>query len=246
MAARGWSCRSSPRCATRSQAAHAHGVVHRDLKPENIFLVRRGRNAALRQGAGLRHRQAARAASAAAADLAGHDHRHARVHGARAVRPARAWTAGADLYALGVIAYRAAHRPHPLRQGRAGQPAACPPAGDAAVAPRGEPAVPLAFSQLVMRAMAKRPEDRFRSAAEMRAALEQALTDIASLPTPALAAPPPRRRAASLAARGHGDGHAGHRARPAPPRRVSSARGHRRAGGARAGHGTRAPRAAPI
>jgi serine/threonine-protein kinase len=42
-----------------------------------------------------------------------------------------------------------------------------------------------------MRAMAKRPEDRFKGAAELRAALEQALTDEAPASPPSLATPPP-------------------------------------------------------
>ena len=58
----------SRRCARRRspsqicralEAAHAAGVIHRDLKPENIFLVARDGKRRLRQGARLRHRQAA-------------------------------------------------------------------------------------------------------------------------------------------------------------------------------------------
>ncbi|MBF5043735.1 protein kinase [Aggregicoccus sp. 17bor-14] len=169
------------------QAAHLQGIVHRDLKPENIFLTRRGRDErfvkVLDFGIAKLYHRATRARTSVGL-----------VVGTPEYMAPEQSTAGevdgrADLYALGVMAFQLATGRLPFEAGGltgqllAHQTQAPPNPSD--VSPR----VPRAFSEVVLRALAKRPEDRYPDAAAMRAALEASL---AAAPPPARApAPPP-------------------------------------------------------
>ncbi len=145
-------------------AAHRRGLIHRDIKPGNIMLTPDGRVKVVDFGI----------AQAAAASTT----RTAVVGTARYIAPeqaeGRAVDARSDLYALGcclyelltgqppfsgptpvAVASRHVHeRPRPLRE--------------------LAPDVPAYLEAMVMKAMAKRPEDRHRTAAELRADLERA------------------------------------------------------------------------
>ncbi len=154
-------------------AAHAHGVIHRDLKPENIFLLRRERTPwfvkVLDFGiAKLLDRAEARAQTAAGI-----------IMGTPEYMAPEQWMGQSvdgrtDLYALGNIAYTLLTGRRPfggdglgsLLQAHMKQVPASPR--------NVNPDVSAALSDVVMRAMAKRPEDRFRDAPEMREALERA------------------------------------------------------------------------
>jgi serine/threonine protein kinase len=156
------------------QAAHGHGVIHRDLKPENIFLVRHDRTPhfvkVLDFGiAKLLERSVAPAQTSLGTLL-----------GTPEYMAPEQWTGQpvdgrTDLYALGLIAYLllTGRRPFPgqglgeLLQAHLKE---TPPAPH-----QVNPEVPAALSNIVMRAMAKRPEERFQTAMELRATLEQAL-----------------------------------------------------------------------
>jgi serine/threonine protein kinase len=158
------------------QAAHSHGVVHRDLKPENIFLIRRGRNEhfvkILDFGiAKLYQQDEGREVSETAAGML--------VGTPEYMSPEQCTGAQvdgrADVYALGIISYLLATGRLPFSGGGltslllAHRELVPPTPHDV------NPKVPVPWSSCIMRALAKRPQDRFQDAGEMREALERAL-----------------------------------------------------------------------
>jgi TolB-like protein/tetratricopeptide (TPR) repeat protein len=161
-------------------AVHAQGFVHRDLKPDNVFLTRQG-------GVKLLDFGVAKALSEGTppggdrAPSPGTPTRGSTVIGTPGyVAPeqleGQPVDARADVFALGAVL----HRMLALRPADASVPHGPLP-----------PAVPVALARLVDRCLARAPEQRFRSAEEVRRALQ------------AIAARPRRRRsraAASVAA----------------------------------------------
>ena len=158
------------------QAAHSHGVVHRDLKPENIFLIKRGRNEhfvkildfgiaklyAQEEGHNL--------SETAAGMLVGTPEYMSPEQCTGAAVDGRA-----DVYALGIISYLLATGRLPFSGGGltslllAHREQVPPTPHDV------NPKVPVPWSSTIMQALAKRPQDRFQDAGEMRDALERAL-----------------------------------------------------------------------
>jgi serine/threonine-protein kinase len=149
--------------------AHAHraGVLHRDVKPENVVLAwRDGRPRAVLVDFGL-----ARLADAPALTATG-----VCVGSPAYLAPERVLGRGhdgrADVYAVGVMLYEllAGRRPF---TGSDDLGVACahvrqPPPPLGALAPEVSPQL----ADVVMRALAKRPEGRWAGASEMRAALD--------------------------------------------------------------------------
>jgi serine/threonine-protein kinase len=145
------------------RAAHEAGVVHRDLKPSNIFLARRGRTrreavvldfgvsrVLLDDELGLTPVTASETMIGTAAYIAPEQAKQSRLADARS-----------DQYSLGVILYECATGFRPF----AGQSTyellhsiatatVCPPS-------QRNPALPEAFDELVLRALARDPEQRF-------------------------------------------------------------------------------------
>jgi tRNA A-37 threonylcarbamoyl transferase component Bud32 len=170
------------------QAAHAHGVIHRDLKPENIFLIRRERTPhfvkVLDFGiAKLLDRHLAPAQTSLGTLM-----------GTPEYMAPEQWTGQpvdgrTDLYALGIIAYRLLTGRRPFSGEGLGELLQAH-LSHVPLSPHGvNPAVPAALSDVVMQAMARRPEDRFQSAAELRAALERALGQASHPPGASKATP---------------------------------------------------------
>jgi serine/threonine protein kinase len=172
-------------------AAHARGIVHRDLKPDNIFLVKRGRGMPFVKvlDFGIAKLVDASMPETVAGIIVGTPE-----YMAPEQSLSRRLDGRADLYAVGVIAYQllTGRLPFP-DEGLTAQLVAhqtrLPPA------PRTLcPSVPAALEAVVLRALAKDPEDRFASALALRAALEQVLT---ARPAPPRApVPGPRPQAA--------------------------------------------------
>jgi tRNA A-37 threonylcarbamoyl transferase component Bud32 len=155
-------------------AAHAHGVVHRDLKPGNVFLVPMGEGP----------RRVKLLDFGLAKSFTAPPGYTPTQHGVLLGTPeymAPEQCAGeqvdarTDLYAVGIMAYQLLTGTLPFT----GHPAElllahlqhAPP-----LAHRARPGVPQALSSVLVRAMAKRPEQRFGSAAELRDALQAAVT----------------------------------------------------------------------
>ncbi len=157
-------------------ALHTRGVMHRDLKPEHI-LIRETDGRPVLIDFGVGHYEGAapltenplapgtahlRSPEAACFWLAHGEHSEARY----------GYGPADELYALGVCLYRAltGHDPFPptdLRQLLYLDIAYRVPAAPAHVNPR----VPRGLSDIVMRLLSKRPEERYRDGAEVHAAL---------------------------------------------------------------------------
>jgi serine/threonine-protein kinase len=155
------------------QAAHAHGIVHRDLKPENVFLVRRGR---------VEH--FVKVLDFGIAKLFDNERSPQTSVGLIVGTPeymspeqslGERVDGRADLYALGVMAFQLATGRLPFE---ASNVAALLLAHQTQAPPllrSLRPEAPAALEAALQRALAKRPEDRFESAAALHAALEEAL-----------------------------------------------------------------------
>ncbi|WP_214412834.1 serine/threonine-protein kinase [Sphaerisporangium fuscum] len=142
-------------------AVHAAGVLHGDLKPQNILVSRYGEPALADFGI-------ARVVDSAEVSALGQA--FTPMHAAPEILNGKPHSAASDIYSLGSTLY------HLL----AGLPAFYDPA-DTAVAPLilrvlshdpppvARPNVPAALTQAIVQAMAKRPEDRYASAAHLAA-----------------------------------------------------------------------------
>lgn len=156
--------------ADAMQAAHEHGVIHRDLKPQNVFLAKIGRREDVAKVidfgiAKLLHR--------VEGDLTktGQLFGTPRFMAPEQLKGAKNVDARVDVYAIGALMYRALTGAYPydgetypelLLQIMADTP---PPIA------RFRPDVTDRMVEIIDMAMAKRPEDRFATAAELAEAL---------------------------------------------------------------------------
>src|SRR4051794_1711849 len=147
------------------EAAHARGLVHRDVKPANVLLEgASGEGAALLTDFGLT-KQLGRERTQAGVFVGTFDYAAPEQFRGEAV------DARTDVYALGCVLYQAL-------SGRVPYPAENDVAKMYAHMEKPPPAVsvlaedvPESLSEVVLRAMAKDPRERFQSAGELRAAL---------------------------------------------------------------------------
>lgn len=169
--------------------AHARGIVHRDVKPQNILLTPTGQVKVTDFGI-------ARALSSATITETGTVLGSVHYLSPEQARGEPA-SARSDLYALGVVLYE-------MLTGQLPFDGESPIAvvlkhlyEEPAPVRERNPAVPARLEGVVRRAMAKRPEDRYPSAAEMRADLEGRAEYWSEGPTVVLDRPRknPRRRA---------------------------------------------------
>ncbi len=171
--------------------AHDRGVIHRDLKPANLFLIRDRRGALVVKvlDFGIAKLAAQQTKLTGTSVLVGTPNYMAPEQAFGEAVDART-----DVYALGVILYEMVtgsvpfHADSPL--GVLHQHTARMPVPPSARAP--ERGISSELETVVMRCLAKRPEERFASMHEVIAALE-ALRGTAAAPRESLPPPPPPR-----------------------------------------------------
>jgi tetratricopeptide (TPR) repeat protein len=140
-------------------AAHAVGVIHRDIKPDNVLIGTDGRVVVTDFGIAFSTDDMQAETSGTPAYMAPEQVR------------GEAVTNAADLYALGVSLFEFATGRRPFQGNSVFAVMAArldvdPPD------PRTSAAIPDALAEAIMRAMARRPEDRFESALALAQALE--------------------------------------------------------------------------
>jgi serine/threonine protein kinase len=146
--------------------AHSEGMIHRDIKPANILLTRRGEAVVTDFGIAQMVGSTRHTASGA---LMGTLNYMAPEQGLEGQSDARS-----DIYSLGIVLYEMLTDRTPFE---ADTPLAIlmKHLNDPLPLPRQiDPAIPKPFERVVLKALAKRPEDRYQSAGEMAEALRQA------------------------------------------------------------------------
>lgn len=143
--------------------AHEHGVVHRDVKPHNILVTRDGRAKIADFGIAV-------ALGASSLTQSGFI-----VGSAHYISPEQArgeqTTAASDLYSTGVVLYEMATGRLPF-EGESSVAVALKQIQEDPVPPREiNPRVPESLQAVILKSMAKLPEDRFVSGSEMAKAL---------------------------------------------------------------------------
>jgi serine/threonine protein phosphatase PrpC len=168
-------------------ALHRRSIIHRDIKPANVHLGDDGELRVLDLGVAQSGLEAGAGASALQAGtpsfLAPEQYDNA--------VPSRQ----TDIYAAGVTLYLMLTRHYPYSEIEAFQR---PRFGEPAAPTRYRPDVPLWLENVLLKAVAKHPADRFETAEEFLLALERG----ASRPLPAPAAVPLARRDPALLWRG--------------------------------------------
>jgi serine/threonine protein kinase len=164
--------RIAARVAAALAAAHVRGVVHRDLKPSNVFLTNDGQVKVADFGAALVE-DTLRGGSVEASVILGTP-----AYMAPEQAQALPTDERADIYSLGCILFRMLSGEPPFPGGAILEVlrkhiAEAPPR---VTSPRGP--LPDVLVECVARALAKRPEDRFRSMSEMSGVLGQTLRQL--------------------------------------------------------------------
>jgi serine/threonine-protein kinase len=172
--------------------AHSKGVIHRDIKPANIFMVGRTQPRVLDFGiARVAHRQE----SADANSGAGSPYYMAPEQVRREISDRRA-----DVFSLGVVLYELLTDAKPFRGETLAQIREAVLHHEPPLASKVDPTVPKALAAIAARAMAKDPEQRFRSARSFARELRQWLDENpVNAEGEAIVAPPAPRRRFALA-----------------------------------------------
>jgi len=176
--------------------AHSKGVIHRDIKPANIFMVGRTQPRVLDFGiARVAHSQDASDPHSGA----GSPYYMAPEQVRRENADRRA-----DVFSLGVVLYELLTDTKPFRGDSLAEIRDAVLHQDPPLASKVDPAVPKALAVIAARAMAKDPEQRFRSARSFARELRQWIDDNPSGPEGEKATPAadlhetPRRRAGAV------------------------------------------------
>jgi serine/threonine protein kinase/tetratricopeptide (TPR) repeat protein len=169
--------------AAALEHAHSRGIVHRDVKPGNILVNSQGVIKLVDFGLAKAFVTVTETESIVTAPgtIVGTLH-----YAAPEVLTGRPADARSDLYSLGVVLYEMASGVLPFAGIEGPAFIAAVLRGDAPPLRQRNPAVSKALAAVVSRAMAVLPEDRFRTAAELRAALSA--MGSAEAPQPAQAA----------------------------------------------------------
>lgn len=156
------------RIANALDYAHEHGVIHRDIKPANIFITEKGAPKVLDFGIASASRQLADADSTLDYD----DMLERRLLGTpNYMSPEQAKSievdARTDIFSLGVVLYQLLCGQLPFK-GKDIPDLLRAIIHEPAIPPQEiKPDVPLRLARIAAKALAKKPEDRYQSAAEM-------------------------------------------------------------------------------
>ncbi|MEM6959642.1 MAG: serine/threonine-protein kinase, partial [Myxococcota bacterium] len=163
---------------------HDEGVLHRDLKPSNVFLCQRQEPTSGDDGDGAsRFKPHVRLLDFGVARVESEPHltRDGAVVGTPAymapeqVRGAKNASIRGDVYGVGAILYRALTGVAPYSAGPATQVLAAVLDGPPKAPSLHNPALPIDVEALILRAMARDPDDRFANARALRQALKELL-----------------------------------------------------------------------
>jgi len=149
--------------------AHAHGVIHRDVKPANVMLERDPSLRAILMDFGLVMHVDSTMTTGSAFGTP------------RYIAPEQALSSfqaceQSDIYALGVITYEMMTGTAPFDEGETPIAIALSHVTKSVPSPRGiNPDIPEAAEKVLLKALEKKPQDRYQRASEFIAALERAL-----------------------------------------------------------------------
>ena len=149
--------------------SHAHGIIHRDIKPGNVMLTRNGDVKVMDFGI----------ARAVADSQATMTQANAVMGTAQYLSPEQARgevvDARSDLYSAGCLLYELLTGRPPF-QGENAVSVAYQHVSEMPVSPsQVDPAVPPALDALVLKSLAKNPQDRYQTANEFKADVDRAL-----------------------------------------------------------------------
>ncbi len=160
-------------------AAHEAGIVHRDLKPENIFLVRdRGQISPKILDFGISKFLDSDTGTAQVTTRHGHVVGTPAYMSPEQARGVRQIDQRTDIYSMGVVLYELLCGEMPFYSENPGDLMLMIMTTEAKPLVERVPDVGKAMSEVVVRAMSKRPEDRYASAQEMREAVLAAAQEV--------------------------------------------------------------------